>query len=195
MDWRIGLFSFFPVFISLLGGQDTSFTLLGLFIWMFALLKGREISAGLGLAFATLSPTIAGALVLPMFASRRRASLWFITGMIGLAVYSLALIGIQGIMEFISTLQTSSQGLNYGINWSSMYNLLGLLLRAFPNLNVETIHAVAWAATVVSIVGMCIFWWNQKNQLGIQHIGIAVVLGTFTAPHLHLHGLSYLLLP
>ncbi len=191
----LGCFSFFPVFISLLGGQDTSFTLLGLFIWMFALLKGREISAGLGLAFATLSPTIAGALVLPMFVSRRRASLWFITGMIGLAVYSLTLIGIQGIMEFLFTLQTSSQGLNYGINWSSMYNLLGLLLRAFPNLNVDTIHTVAWAATVLSIFSMCIFWWNQKSQLGIRHISIAVLLGTFTAPHLHLHGLSYLLLP
>lgn len=190
-----GSMTFFPIFISLLGGQDTVYTLIGLLVWMFALLKRDEAFAGLGLAFAALSPTIAGALALPLLASRRRAGWWFIAGMLGLAVYGLALVGWQGVLDFLYLLRTSSEGVYYGINWSAMYNLLGLLARAFPNLSIEAIRLAAWIFATLSILSMCIFWWNKQDRLNIRHIGIAVVFGTFTAPHLHLHGLSFLLLP
>ena len=191
----LGCATFFPLFISLLIGQDTVYTLIGLLVWMFALLKGKEIQAGLGLMFAALSPTIAGALALPLLASRRRAGLWFIVSMLGLAIYSLLLVGFQGIADLISLLLTSSQGDYYGINWFAMYNLLGLLVRAFPNLSMDTVRVMVWGAAGLSILGMCIFWWNKKDGLTMKHIGIAVILGVFTAPHLHLHGLSFLLLP
>jgi hypothetical protein len=190
-----GSVTFFPIFISLLGGQDTVYTLIGLLVWMFALLKRDEIFAGLGLAFAALSPTIAGALALPLLASRRRAGGWFIAGMLGLAVYSLALVGWQGGLDFLYLLRTSSAGVYYGINWSAMYNLLGLLVRTFPTVEIETIRLAAWIFAALSILSMCIFWWNKQDRLNIRHIGIAVVLSTFTAPHLHLHGLSFLILP
>jgi hypothetical protein len=191
----IGGITFFPIFISLLSGQDTAFTLIGLLVWMFALLKGEDLSAGLGLAFATLSPTIAGALALPLFASRRRAGLWFITGALGLLLYSLLLVGFQGLIDLLGLLQISSQGKYYGFDWSSMYNLLGFLVRTIPNLNIETARLIAWGIIIISILIMCIFWWNKRDQVNIKHIGIAVTLGTLTSPHLNLHGLSYLLLP
>ncbi len=191
----LGSITFFPIFISLLDGQDVVYSLIGLLVWMFALLKRDELYAGLGLAFATLSPTIAGALGLPLLASRRRAGLWFVAGTLGLAVYSLLLVGANGIMDLLDLFRLSSQGRFYGFNWSVMYNLLGLLVRAFPGLNIETIKSIAWIAAALSIFSMCILWWNKRDHLDIKHIGIAVVLGTFTAPHLYLHGLSYLLLP
>jgi hypothetical protein len=191
----LGCGTFFPVFISLLGGQDTIFTLLGLLIWMFALLKGEEMVSGLGLAFATLSPTAAGALALPLFVSRNRASLWFMVGLLGLAVYSFLLVGTKGIIDFLYLLNLNSLGVGYGINWSSMYNLLGLLVRAFPNLNIETARNITWTVAALSILVLCFFWWNKKENLSIQHIAIAVVLSTISSPHLHLHALSILLLP
>ncbi|MBI5943423.1 MAG: DUF2029 domain-containing protein [Chloroflexi bacterium] len=191
----LGSVTFFPIFISLLGGQDTVFTLIGLLVWMFALVKGREMSAGLGLAFATLSPTIAGALALPLFASRRRAGLWFIAGCLGLAIYSLLLVGVQGLKDFLGLLRISSQGETYGFDWSGMYNLLGFLVRAFPSLGIETARSIAWGAAVVSIFVMCGLWWNKRHQINVRHIGVAVTLGTLTSPHLNLHGLSFLLLP
>jgi len=191
----LGCMTFFPIFISLLGGQDTLFTLIGLLAWMFALLKGDELSAGLGLAFATLSPTIAGALALPLFASRRRAGFWFITGSIGLGLYSLLLVGLQGAQGFLNLLSISSRGKYYGFDWSTMYNLLGWLVRNLPGWGIETARSIAWGAVFLSILVMCVLWWNQRGRLRIEHIGIAVVLGTFTSPHLNLHGLSYLLLP
>ena len=191
----LGGMTFFPVFIGLLGGQDTVFTLIGLLIWMFALLKKEEISAGLGLALATLSPTIAGALALPLLASRRRTGWWFIAVSLGLAIYSLLLVGVQGLGDLLDLLRLSSQGRYYGFDWPGMYNFLGLLVRAFPKLNLETARLIAWAVVFISISGMCFYWWNRREQINGRHIGIAVTLATFTSPHLNLHGLSFLLLP
>jgi hypothetical protein len=76
-----------------------------------------------------------------------------------------------------------------------MYNLLGFLIRSFPSVNIDKIRSIAWAVSILSILAMCIYWWNKQERLNIKHICMAVVLATFTAPHLHLHGLSYLLLP
>ena len=191
----LGGVTFLPIFIGFLGGQDTVFSLIGLLIWMLALLNGWEVFAGLGLAFATLTPTIAGALALPLFASRRRAGLWFIVGSLGLALYSLLLVGVQGLKDFLSLLQTSSQGSSYGFSWIGMYNLLGFLVRTFPNLNIETSRLIAWVAAAISIFAVCILWWNKQGKLHIGHIGISVTLGTLTSPHLNLHALGFLLLP
>lgn len=190
-----GCLLFFPIFISLLGGQDTVFTLVGLLIWMLALLKGNDISAGLGLALATLSPTIAGALALPLLAARRRAGLWFLAGMAGLAAYSLWLVGVQGIEGFIRLLGISSQAQSYGFNRSGMYNLLGILTRNVPLLDPELVRRIVWGAAFLSILTLCIWWWKQREHLGIRHIGIAALVVTFTSPHLNLHALSVLLLP
>lgn len=191
----IGCITFFPLFISLLGGQDSVYTVLGLLFWMFGLLKRKEITAGLGLALATLSPTIAGALALPLFASRRRASIWFVTGMLFFALYSFLLLGYQGIKDFIYLLDVNSEAQVYGLDWSKMYNLFGLLIRSFPNANEEMIRIIAWSVAGISILMMCLWWWKKGEEINISQIGIAVLLGTFTAPHLYLHGLSYLLLP
>lgn len=191
----LGGITFFPIFIGLLGGQDTLFTLLGLLIWMFALIKRDEISAGFGLAFATLSPPIAGALALPLLASRRRAGIWFIVGSLGLAVYSFLLVGVQGIRDLAGLLFVSSQGSYYGFNWFAMYNLLGTLVRAFPNVSMDAIRSIVWIATFLSILVMCVYWWAKRGGLDVKHIGITTVAGIFTAPHLHFHGLSFLLLP
>ncbi|MFN8412171.1 MAG: glycosyltransferase family 87 protein [Anaerolineales bacterium] len=190
-----GCLTFFPLFISLLIGQDSAFTLIGLLIWTFAILNQEEIQAGLGLAFATLSPVIAGALAFPLFASRRRAGIWFIVGSFAMAIYSLLLVRIKGMIGLIDLLLLSSKGQAYGFNWSSMYNVLAFLIRNFPNMGIGEARTIAWALTAVSIIILSVFWWNKRNLLRIEHIGIAVALSTLTAPHLNLHGLSFLVIP
>jgi hypothetical protein len=191
----LGCLTFFPFFLALLSGQDTAFILLGLLLWMFALLEGHELQAGFGLALASLSPTIAGALGLPLLALRRRAAGWFVLGLLLLAVCSLLLVGVQGAKDFLGLLRLSSQGGGYGLNQLQMYNLLGLLLRNAPGLNPGTARGIAWGAALLSVAGLCMLWWKMRQSLGIELIGIAVILGVFTSPHLHVHGLSYLLLP
>jgi hypothetical protein len=154
----------------------------------------QDVRAGFGLAFASISPTIAGALALPLFASRRRAGPWFIVGMILLGVYSLALIGAQGVKDFLGLMNLTSQGQWYGMNQTYMYNLLGLLLRSFPGPDLLAAQPIAWGAAIFSMFCMVGFWWNKRQDLRVEHIGIAVALSVFTSPHLHIHGISYLLL-
>jgi hypothetical protein len=186
---------FFPFFLGLLGGQDTAFIVLGLLLWMFGLVEKREVRAGFGLALASLSPLIVAALGPPLLAARRKAGLWFILSMGLLGLYSLALIGLQGGRDFVSLMGLSSQGEGYGLNQPKMYNLLGLLLRSLPASSVELSRLISWAAFGLSIILLVILWWNRRENLKIEHVGIAVVISVFTLPHLHAHALSYLLLP
>ncbi len=191
----LGCLSFFPFFLGLLGGQDTAFIMLGLFLWMFGLLNKKEASAGFGLALASLSPLIVGALGLPFLVVRRKASFWFIVASLLFLIYSLLLIGFQGGRDFLNLMAISSQGEGFGLNQSSMYNLLGLLLRSFPNVSAAVLRLISWGAFSAVIIFLVIFWWNKRDMLRIEHVGIAVSLAVFTLPHLHIHGLSYLLLP
>jgi hypothetical protein len=187
--------TFFPLFLSLLSGQDTVWILLGLLVWMSALMRQREVQAGLGLAFASLNPTIAGALALPLMVTRRKAALWFLVGMVVLGLYSLLLIGFEGARDLFSLLALSAGGSEYGLNPSAMYNLLGLLLRTFPNLPLATARQISWIVFLISLVSMMALWWNKRYALRLEHIGLAVVLAVFTSPHLHVHSLTFLILP
>lgn len=186
---------FYPVLLSILKGQDTAFILLGLLFWMVGLRKGKEMVSGFGLALATLIPQIAGALALPTISSGRRSGLWFCVMFFLFALYSLILIGFTGVIDFLHLLLISSQGQGYALNQSEMINLIGLMLRSFPTLNVDTIHKIVWTVTILSIISVTWLWWRQRDKIGVEHIGLAVVLATFTSPHLHSHSLSFLLIP
>jgi len=191
----LGTMGFWPFFLGLLEGQDTVFVMLGLFLFLFGLLEGREISAGAGLALASLSPLIVGALGLPLLVTYRKAAFYFVSSMILLVLYSLTLVGFQGLESFMDLMRLSSQGTGYGLNQLYMYNLLGLLLRNFPGLGLRTSQQVSWGAFILIVISLTALWWNRRYDLRKEHIGTAVVLSVFTLPHLHIHGLSYLLLP
>lgn len=186
---------FFPFFLGLLGGQDTAFIMLGLLLWMIGLIEKRELQAGIGLALASLSPLIVAALGAPLLAARRKAGLWFIVSMVVLGLYSLAMIHIQGALDFISLMRLSSQGEGYGLNQANMYNLIGLLLRTFPNLSADITRIIGWTGFGLAVFGLVILWWRKDVSLRMELIGVAVTAAVFTLPHLHSHGLSYLLLP
>ena len=187
--------TFFPFFLGLLGGQDTAFIMFGLLLWMIGLIEKREIQAGVGLALASLSPLVVVALGIPLLASRRRAGLWFIVSMTVLGLYSLAMIHIQGALDFISLMRLSSQGEGYGLNQASMYNLIGLLLRIVPDLGADMTRIIGWTGFGLAVFGLVILWWGKGVSLRMELIGFAVTAAVFTLPHLHSHGLSYLLLP
>lgn len=98
-------YRFYFVFSNLskfLGGQDTIFSLFGVLVWMIALLDNGDKEAGLGLALATLTPTVAGMLSIPFLFSRFRAGKWFILGTIVLGIYTIALVGVNGIIKFLA---------------------------------------------------------------------------------------------
>lgn len=185
---------FFPFFLGLLGGQDTAFIMLGLLLWMTGLLTSREMLAGLGLAFSSLSLLVAIALGPATLSTRRKAGAWFIMGMFALGLYSLALVGLKGATDFVGLMSLSSKGEGFGLNQPHMHNLLGFLLRNFPGFGDGMARLTAWGIFLASVLFLVMLWWNKRENVRIDEIGLAVVLIVFTLPHLHSHGLSYLLL-
>src|SRR5664280_1180544 len=60
-----GMITFFPLFVSLLNGQDTAFTFLGLCLYLAGFLTGRDWLAGVGLALTSIRPQVTVLLAVP----------------------------------------------------------------------------------------------------------------------------------
>lgn len=187
-------FLFLPVFFSLMNGQDTAFLFLGVTLWVYGLLSGKELLAGFGLSLATVRPHLALFLAIPMLFRYRKIFMGFILGSGILASLSLLLLGQNGTRDFINILLLSAGGEWYGMKENVMYNLIGLLTRTMPHLEADTIRVLGWVAYVIAATCLCILWYRTKD-VGHGLIGLTVALALFTSPHLHFHDLALLLIP
>lgn len=190
----IGAFLFLPVFFSLMNGQDTAFLFLGTAIWAYGLLSGKEFLAGLGLSLTTVRPHVALVLAIPMLFRYGKVFLGFLLGSGTLALLSVSIIGLDGTREYIDILLISSGGEWYGMKEYAMYNLIGLLTRAAPQLGAGAIRTLGWIVYGIAIIGLCILWFKARNSKE-KLIGLTVTLALFAVPHLHFHDLALLLIP
>jgi hypothetical protein len=194
MTLFLGMILFYPAFVSILNGQDTSFLLLGASIWLYGLLGGDDRVAGLGLAMTTIRPHIALILALPFLFKRRKVWWWFLMGAAFLAVFSLMLVGIKGVENFLSILGISAGGAGYKINEQVMVNFLGLLRRLVPGISAENARLASWVVYACAIVSLCVIW-RRSERIGEKQIGLAVMVALIAVPHLHYHDLAMLLIP
>jgi hypothetical protein len=187
-------FLFLPMFFSLMNGQDTAILFLGAALWMYGLVTGREILAGLGLSLTTVRPHISLLLALPMLFKHRKAFVGYLIGSGILAVLSFMLLGASGTREYVDILLISAGGEWHGMKEEAMFNLIGLLTRGFPWLGAEVIRATGWIIYGMSILGL-IFLWARNKEDRVHRIGLTVIIGLLTVPHLHFHDLTLLLIP
>ena len=185
---------FFPNFISLLLGQDTSFVFLGVSIFIYGTLSKKDFLSGIGLALTTMRPHISLALALPLLVKNRKAFKYFVASGTLLALFSIWMLGIKGTENFIQILMISGKGADYGTKEFAMYNFIGFLTRTFPLLETNTIHIIGWSAYFLSIVMISAFW-NYTNEKKTYCLSLAVISSLFFAPHLHYHDLSLLIIP
>lgn len=190
----IGGFLFLPLFFSLMNGQDTAFLFLGAVIWMYGLVSGKEMLAGLGLSLTTVRPHISIMLALPLLFRYRKAFIAFVLGAGGLALLSMLILGVEGTSEFINLIRISASGEWYGMKENAMFNLIGLLTRTLPWLGAGTIRTIGWIVYGSTIIALCIFWARSKD-LQAGQIGLTIILILLTVPHLHFHDLTLLLIP
>jgi Glycosyltransferase family 87 len=190
----LGAFLFLPVFFSFMNGQDTAILFLGVSLWMYGLLSGREYLAGLGLGLTTVRPHIALLLAIPMLFYSIRVFGTFVLSSGFLALVSIGLLGRTGTSEFIHILSLSAGGEWYGMKENVMFNLIGLLTRTFPPLQPHIIRTVGWLSYVIAILGLCKLW-SKRPEFQRLPIGLSVILALFFAPHLHFHDLALLLIP
>ncbi len=190
-----GTFLFFPVFFSLLNGQDSAILLLASAVWFWGLTFSRDRIAGLGLGFVTIRPHMALVLA-PLFLFKRRKVWWWFCSIAGiLALISLLLLGSSGAENYLRILATSASGEgNKFFNEELMVNLIGFLRRLLPESSPASIRTVGWFGYLAAIVFLCIVW-IRSGRIEDRHIGLAVILTILSVPHCHYHDLVLLLIP
>lgn len=190
----VGNILFFPAFVSILNGQDTALLLFGVSIWLCGLRSADDRLAGIGLALTAIRPHIALLLALPFLLKHRGVLYWFLGGAALLGIYSIGLVGIHGIQDFMNILNVSASGDGYKTNEIAMLNLLGLLRRLFPAVPEMIARLVGWFLYGLAVIWLCIIW-ARSARIEEKHIGWAVIIALFAVPHLHYHDLALLLVP
>jgi len=193
---------FFPCYASLVIGQDSAIFYFSTCIWMFGMLTKKDWLAGLGLAGMTVRPHLALPLALPFLftctcasaGKRRGVWWWFLIGASSLALFSLAYVGVDGMAGFFRVLLVSGRGENYEINEEHMFNTIGLLWRAIPDLSPLYVHGIGWGVYLAATTGLCVLW-AKSPLLDERHIGLAVILSLFSSPHSHIQDLVLLIIP
>lgn len=189
--WAAALF--FPLFFSLLNGQDSAVALFALAAWMFFLIRQQDFLAGLALSLLAVRPQWAILFCIPFLFHRRAVGAGALTGAVALALLSVGLLGWQGVQNFLQIVSISAGGAWYGMKENAMFNLLGILARAFPT-NLPQARLIAWAATIFLGVASVFLWRSPKISF-LDKISWQMVAACFVSPHLHFHDLSILIFP
>ncbi len=184
---------FYPIFVSLLKGQDTAFLLLGATLWVYGILTKKDSLAGLGLAMTTIRPHIALMLGVPFLFNRRKVLGWAVLGG-SIHLFILALLSLDGVKRFVSMILLSAGGGRFFIYRERMFNMIGLIYRFFPGLDNITTQVIMWGVFLLVAIILCILW-ARSQELQIKHVCLALILSVFAAPHLYPHDLSLLMLP
>jgi hypothetical protein len=189
----LGAFLFLPVFFSLMNGQDTGLLLLGIVLWAYGLIAGKEYVGGLGLSLTIVRPHVALILAIPMLFRYRKVFLGFMIGSGILGLLSLWIIGLEGARSWLNIILTSAGGEWYGIKQNAMYNLIGMLTRIAPGQAVA-IRTIGWIVYGIAMIILGILWFKTRDPHNGM-IGLSVTLALFVVPHLHFHDLTLLLVP
>jgi hypothetical protein len=177
--------SFYPVFISIMKGHDTVFILLGVLLCAYLLSLKKDLLAGIALSLVTLKPHLAIFLAVPLLA-RPKALIGFCAASGVLVLYSVLLIGPEGVSDFLALLRISAGG--FGMRPDAMFNLLGFMQRA--GIGPGITRPVAWLIFLLSAVFALYLWRRNPSN---PPVALTILLAVFTAPHLHGHDLALLL--
>lgn len=183
---------FYPAIVALIRGQDSSFFLLGITLWVFGLLDSNDKVAGLGLAMALIRPQIAIVLAFLFLFKRQRILLWFVIWSAILFVYCYLFLGWTGLNGFVRVLIISGQGLGFDV--AKMATLMGAILRWFPGIDPSLLHTIGYLGYILAILFLSILW-IKSTRIGFFQVNIAILCTILFAPHFHGHDLLILLVP
>lgn len=196
-EWPVilaGMILFFPIYKSLVIGQNSAMLYFGACIWLLGLLSGKDWMAGLGLAAMTVRPHLVLPLALPFLFRQRKVWWWFLAGAGGLALFSLLYCGLDGIEGFLRILGFSASAVNATTGEDDMNNLLGLLIRLLPGVDTGILRGISWGAYLLNMAGLCLLW-GRVRKAEKKHISLAVITTIFTVPHFHFHDFALLVVP
>jgi hypothetical protein len=195
LSW-FAVLSFFPVALALAQGQDTAVLVLGAACWSVLIGQRRDFTAGVLLSLVTIRPHIALTLAIPFVFARRRVFAGFLAGAVLLGLYSLSLVGLQGILAYVDLIRESAVGGRLPMGTLRMPNLLGLLHRVGYGSGDDRAYAIAAWITWVAFIAMFSIWWaSLQSRVSPIHCGLLLIGTVFFVPHLHLHDAALLAIP
>jgi hypothetical protein len=181
---------FFPLFVSLLNGQDTVLLVLGAVLLLRGVLNRQDWTAGLGLALMIVRPQIALMMALPFIFTHRRIWWRFCAIALLFVLISIIPLGVSGVKDFLNIMFNVAVGSRN----TAFFNIIGLLSRAFPDWQSRTIQLIGWGAYVLGVIGLLIAW-RQPKEIDARVLGLALVLSLLVSPHLLYHDLTLLMIP
>lgn len=190
--WLVALTGlvFYPTIMAYIKGQDSTFLLLGVCLWVLGLISSKDNLAGLGLALVMIRPQIALVLSLPFLFKKRSVWWWFMGWGFLIFLLSFFSIGPTGFTGLLKAIVLSGKGLGFDVD--IMATLMGAILRGYPSIAPSLLHIIGYAGYFSSIIFIC-FMWIRTSNIGFKQINIAVLFAILFAPHLHRHDLILLL--
>lgn len=188
-DLRIAMQSmlFFPAIFGLWMAQDNAIVLFAVLWCIYLLTRDKDFLAGLLLSVGVVKPQLILVLAIPLLFSRFKAFLGFCLGVFVLVLFSLALVGVEGLQGILALTALMSKIQGFGVWPEGMYNVTGILARAGVN------HFWSWPIFILGIVFVCFLW--RRKGITLSTFSIGVIISVFTAPHVHLWDLSLLIIP
>lgn len=190
----LGAFLFTPTFSGLMNGQDTAVLTLGAAIWMYQIFNNKPFLAGLGLSLSAIRPQIAILYTLPFLFKHQRVFWGAVVGGVGLAIFSLLIIGPNQLPVYLHIIQVVESGMWNLPHATDMPTLSGILRRNFEHMDQTVYRNIIWGIFLIGISAISI-WWKRNNQITEKHIGLLILLGLLLVPYAHYHELSLLLIP
>ena len=190
----IGAALFYPVFVSIVNGQDTAFLFLALAAFIYGLRFEKYNWAGIALAFSFVRPQVAVFIAIPFLIAVKKGRLAFLVTSILLAIFSALLIGWNGVINFLNLLSlTASNFWPSGKN-QEMLNFVGILTRSLKSADTSTINLIAEGGLIIGIIIFSILWL-RKGTIDFNLVGATIIGSAFFSLHLHFHDLSLLIIP
>ena len=157
----------YPMFRSVLGGQNTAFTLLLIAaVWRFAA-DENDLAAGLALAALLYKPQFGvPLLVLVIVARRWHIVKWWAAGAVGLYLAGAAILGWVWVRDWLDQV-SSFNDINIEVNGFLMVSAVGW----FQNLLASPWWMILAALTIVLAFGVAaVVWWRH----GITPVTMAI---------------------
>jgi hypothetical protein len=79
-----------------------------------------------------------------------------------LSLFSVLMVGQQGVADFVKILTISANGEQVVIHAFDMVNLKGMLIRLFPVMEMTVIPAITWVIYLLVVFLLC-FWWVRSD--------------------------------
>jgi hypothetical protein len=193
--WLLAALSFFPVFVTLLQGQDTIILLLLLALMFISLKKKADFSAGVWLGLGLFRFQVIMALAVLLLLNRKwKAIAGFLSAGFVLAVISIVLIGAKGAANYPSYLWLAEKQMQHGASIvSDMPNLRGFIETVLgQTVSSPAVNSLI-AISSIALLAAATKWKLSANvNLGFS---LAIIVAILVSYHSLAHDLSVLFLP